>query len=519
MTDRNLGGSTQTWIGIVTNVMDPHQSGRVQVRVFGRHDDTVNIPDSDLPWAQVLQPVTSAARGRIGTAPVGLTVGSRVYGQWIDTDRQYPLIFGAVGRAGSTVPGQTSGGSPTVNTAVGSIPGATQNNVSNPYSALFDNRLSILDIDSGQVDIDSTALGDGAVMTEAVEEGMSFPKSPTTGSAEPGEDDVLAILRRVDPMNSISALPCFTPNAIQLQFQIDLGSIVSGFINSITNSITNAILRIIDSLGFDSIINAISSAAAGLANFRDALDALREGGLCGAPRALASIGAGTQSIARSISSIQTAAARAGRAPQQIRAALGLAGREIRSNIATAVFRPLSILSLDLIPANFVQVYYDADEDPYPGYIRWIDPVDTTVDPLFTTRDGQPNFRDAREHAEFETEQSAFNLFRGALSAGGALTTSTLNSVLNQVVDVGQLNALRRTMGSGFNPSSIAGMAFLAARLAPTVINAVQGNFQPRISVSVLTETNIIENATRNFTRVQTSLAMRRARFETALRRI
>ena len=80
MTERNLGESVRMWFGIVTNVMDPQRSGRVQVRVFGRHDDRVNIPDSDLPWATISQSATSAAHGRIGTAPVGLVVGSKVFG-------------------------------------------------------------------------------------------------------------------------------------------------------------------------------------------------------------------------------------------------------------------------------------------------------------------------------------------------------------------------------------------------------------------------------------------------------
>jgi hypothetical protein len=63
------------------------------------------------------------------------------------------------------------------------------------------------------------------------------------------------------------------------------------------------------------------------------------------------------------------------------------------------------------------------------------------------------------------------------------------------------------------------MAALAARVAPTIISAVQGNFQARISVSLLPNASAVQQAATNFTRVQTALAMRRARFETALRRI
>jgi hypothetical protein len=517
MTERNFGQTVQNWIGIVTNVMDPHQSGRVQVRVFGRHDDRVNIPDSDLPWAQVVQPVTSSARGRMGTAPVGLVVGSRVFGQWLDSDRQYPLILGSVGRAGSIIPGQTEDGAPAVNTAVGSIPAATQNNVSNPYSSLFDSRVSIEQIDSGQVDIDNVELGTGTVMTEAVEEGMEFAKAPTTGSAEPNETDVLAILQRVDPMSAISALPCFPSNAIQLQLQIDLGSIAASLINTISNAITGALLRIIDTIGagIDSVLNAISAAANGIANFRDALGALQAGGICGAPRALASINAGTQSLARSFASIQRARQQFGNAPGAIRQSLGIAATTI-SNIPTAIFRPVQVLVS--APVGYVQEYYRADQDPYPGYIRWFDPNNNDAERVFTLRDGQPNFGSAAEHVQFDVEQQATSAFRNALFSG-PLTSATLSNIMNQVVGVGQAQGLLRSMGSGFNPSSIAGMAALAARVAPTIISAVQGNFQARISVSVLPNASAVQQAATNFTRVQTALAMRRARFETALRRI
>jgi hypothetical protein len=517
MTERNFGQTVQNWIGIVTNVMDPQESGRVQVRVFGRHDDRVNIPDESLPWAQVIQPVTSSARGRMGTAPVGLVVGSRVMGQWLDSDRQYPLILGSVGRAGAPIPGQTQNGAPAVNTAFGSIPSATQNNVSNPYSSLFENRVSIEQIDSGQADIDNVELGTGTVTTEAVEDGMLNPKAPTTGSAEPDETDVLDILQSVDPMGTISALPCFPANSIQLQFQIDLGSIASALINNITNAVTAAILRVINIIGagIDSVLNAIALAANGIANFADALAALQTGGLCGAPRALASISAGTQSLARSYSSIQNAAQQFGNAPGQISRALGIAADRI-ANVPTSLFIPVQVLLT--APVGYVQEYYAADADPYPGYIRWFDPNDPSADKVFTERAGEPNFTSASEHTQYDIEQAAVGIFANALSAGN-LTPAALTNAMNQIVGVAQVQGLIRSMGSGFNISSIVGMAAFAARVAPTVINAVQGNFQVRLSVSVLTDTNILQNAATNFTRVQTSLAMRRARLETALRRI
>lgn len=518
MTERNFGQNVQSWIGVVVNVMDPQYSGRVQIRVFGRHDDTVNIPDADLPWAQVIQPVTSAARGRMGTAPVGLVVGSRVIGNWLDSDRQYPLVMGSVGRAGAPIPGQTVNGAPAVNTALGSIPGPTQNNISNPYSSLYESRVTIQDIDSGSANIDGVNLGEGAVMTEAVEEGMSSAKFGTTGSAESSETNVLEILRRVDPMSKISALPCLPTNALQLQLQIDLGSIATNLINLVSNAITGAILRIIDTIGagINQILNTIALAANGIANFADALSALATGGLCGAPKALASINAGTQSLARSFSSLQKAVQTVSNVPGEIRRSLGLASDTIVSNAPSALFVPVR-LALS-VPTGFVQEYYAANSDPYPGYIRLNDPNDPSAEPVFVLRNGQPNFASASQHVQYDTELAATGLLRNALT-GGSLSGSVLTSIMDKIVSTGQTQGLLRTLGGSFIPTSIAGMAALTLKLAPTVIAAVQGNFQVRISVSVLPDTSAIQNAVTNFTRVQTSLAMRRARLETALRRI
>lgn len=46
-------GSSGTWYGTITSINCPLRKNRVQVRIFGIHDDTGNIPDSDLSWYHV----------------------------------------------------------------------------------------------------------------------------------------------------------------------------------------------------------------------------------------------------------------------------------------------------------------------------------------------------------------------------------------------------------------------------------------------------------------------------------
>ena len=88
------------FIAEVRNLMDPWESGRVQIRIYGRHDNEQDIEDDDLPWAMPLQPITSAATNRIGISPTGMLVGSRVYGTFLDEAQQYPVIIGTFARAG-----------------------------------------------------------------------------------------------------------------------------------------------------------------------------------------------------------------------------------------------------------------------------------------------------------------------------------------------------------------------------------------------------------------------------------
>lgn len=82
--------------GVVEDVNDPLMLGRVRVRVFGYHsDDKSLIPTNALPWAQIMQPTTSASISGIGFSPSGLVQGSWVIVSFIDKDCQYPLILGS----------------------------------------------------------------------------------------------------------------------------------------------------------------------------------------------------------------------------------------------------------------------------------------------------------------------------------------------------------------------------------------------------------------------------------------
>lgn len=97
------GDQTRWFLGEVVNVKDdPLKLGRARVRIFGVYDE---IEDDDLPWAQVVVPITHTVHKGSGQC-LGLLVGAQVFGIFLDgQNSQLPLIVGSIpkdeGDAGS----------------------------------------------------------------------------------------------------------------------------------------------------------------------------------------------------------------------------------------------------------------------------------------------------------------------------------------------------------------------------------------------------------------------------------
>ena len=100
MNDQNfLGKNNFIWFnGVVEDRMDPTYTGRVKIRCIGFHTASKsNLPTSDLPWAQVVLPITSSSISGIGQTPLGLVEGSWVFGYFRDGERcQEPVVLGSL---------------------------------------------------------------------------------------------------------------------------------------------------------------------------------------------------------------------------------------------------------------------------------------------------------------------------------------------------------------------------------------------------------------------------------------
>jgi len=96
--DNFVGGRFAWFTGVVEDIYDPMEMGRVRVRCFGYHSaNTDEIAVSDLPWATVMTPINSAAMSGIGHSATGVLQGSWVIGFFRDgVSAQDPIILGTI---------------------------------------------------------------------------------------------------------------------------------------------------------------------------------------------------------------------------------------------------------------------------------------------------------------------------------------------------------------------------------------------------------------------------------------
>lgn len=91
--DEFMGGKFEWFTGIVKVIDDPQNLNRVKVHCLGFYD---GVGDTDLPWATVMMPTTSASiKGNGGNHH--LEVGSWVVGFFRDgPSAQDPIVMGSI---------------------------------------------------------------------------------------------------------------------------------------------------------------------------------------------------------------------------------------------------------------------------------------------------------------------------------------------------------------------------------------------------------------------------------------
>ena len=134
-----LGSSFNWWIGQVAddsvwrdNILPgkyadagqvPGWGRRYKVRIIGLHDQgEVSIPSEDLPWAQVMYPVTGGGGQTESFATANLRQGNMVFGFFIDgQEMQVPVIMGVLGNNSQSILAPTIGNDRVTDTQNGSL--------------------------------------------------------------------------------------------------------------------------------------------------------------------------------------------------------------------------------------------------------------------------------------------------------------------------------------------------------------------------------------------------------------
>jgi len=89
--------------GVVEDRQDPQKLGRLRVRCVGIHTQNKDeLPTADLPWSQLIHPITSSGISGLGHSPGFIVEGTWVFGYFRDgSSCQEPMILG-------TLPGKPS---------------------------------------------------------------------------------------------------------------------------------------------------------------------------------------------------------------------------------------------------------------------------------------------------------------------------------------------------------------------------------------------------------------------------
>jgi len=94
-----LGKNGFIWFnGVVEDRQDPQKLGRLRVRCLGIHtQDKELLPTADLPWSQVIHPITSSGISGLGNSPSFIVEGAWVFGYFRDGEHmQEPMVIGTL---------------------------------------------------------------------------------------------------------------------------------------------------------------------------------------------------------------------------------------------------------------------------------------------------------------------------------------------------------------------------------------------------------------------------------------
>ena len=90
---KKIQNERKKYTGVVEDNLDPLETGRVRVRIFGVHpDDIAAVPTSNLPWAEVERDTSFGLISGVGLSSV-LQNGTYVWVEFDDNDFNAPIVL------------------------------------------------------------------------------------------------------------------------------------------------------------------------------------------------------------------------------------------------------------------------------------------------------------------------------------------------------------------------------------------------------------------------------------------
>lgn len=436
----------------VRNINDPFKSGRVQIRIYGDHDDQTNIKDADLPWAIVSQPITSAATSKIGIIPTGMIVGSRVYGIFLDRAQQYPMVLGTFSRGSKLFSDSNNDGGQEildpnqkgVDTPASGHPEDYNNRGTTPNSTL---------VGGSAVDPTGSSYNEAPyVLNGTGPQGLSTARN--TFAPNSNESTVAAVNPSTDLPSAIQQVGTsgtVLPSMISLlsavrsimtmsnQNTSSSQNNTTGTNTYVTEALTNVLCQLSNNYGFFYSISLLSNT---FLNGR-----------------INSISSSYQNIV-------------------INSVINFIQIGIKNNFVNLPYTQIPSANLlpqntivpsplvSVVPNYYIQQYYSASDDPYAGYVQWLGPTGNYVYTVRTS--AQPNYTSS-EQSIVGTAQIEFLFYLNPCFAANSLTISNLNNILSNVVPQTVSVAQNNSLGTN-SSSNILSLALLLLGSIGSMIN-------------------------------------------------
>jgi len=473
--------NNNVFIAEVRNIKDPWKAGRVQIRVYGNHDNEQDIKDDDLPWATPLQPITSAATGKVGIIPVGMVVGSRVFGLFIDDARQHPIILGTFARAAKLNGDDNSGGQEGLDKTGNDVPspgrpketqGKTPNNAAvddsqiDPTGAKY-NEAPYKEDDKGQDGFDysrkQNAPNADKATIAALDPSLKLPDAiaqvGTSGEVLKNMMSLLNIVKGIMAMaNSGSGSGA-------------AGGGGTGVVKTVTTALTGALAIIANKYGFLNVIQILTKTFSGDAFYQLEQDY-------------------DTIMIEAIVSLVSNAAKYGTTDIPYPTTPTV----IYQSVNTPVPQPI----YGFAPDFYVQQYYSPDSDPWPGFVQWLGPKG---DYIYTVRGAtQPNYSTPQQ-AVYDAAQTQLANLLSPYFENGVITVQDFNKILDEVSTTTTNNGTNAILGNN-SSSNIMAMAMQLLGIIGSMINQAQSSHLPSSVLNVGSMTETLNKFTKNIAYLQ-----------------